>query len=216
MKYNNILYLILIIIFIIYYKYPKFNQKIHYKYEDIEDKLNTGDIILFSCNTIISKCIKSFSQSIFTHCGIVIKLYNKLFLLECDIDDEYDYITSSYKKGVRLVSLKKKINDFANDIFAFRKLTGNKINKNKLINIIKKTYYYKFEFNILCLLLNYYGINFLKKDNTMMCSEYISYIYYKTGIIKYNNFSKCLPKFFCKNNITTSKFNFDKITFFKK
>ena len=215
MEYKNILYLIFIISFIFYNRNPKFNKKISLKYNDIKNNLDTGDIILFSCNATFSNFIKKISNSIFTHCGIIIKLYNKLFILECDFDDEYDYITSSYKKGVHLVNLEKKINMFGN-LFCYRKLKGNKLEKKKLTNIIKKTYFYQFELNIIKLILNYIGLNLFKSKNKMMCSEYISYVYYKIGVLKKINFSKCLPKFFCNNNITLNNFYFDKLIFFKK
>ena len=98
MKYIIIIIIILLIIFR-YYKLKFENTKkiIKNKYKNIKNKFNTGDLILFSYNTNISDIIKVISNSLFTHIGLVIKINNELYLLECDTESYYDYVTKKIK-----------------------------------------------------------------------------------------------------------------------
>lgn len=201
------MYLLIIIIIFIIFRIPSINEKsIKYRYKNLRNKLKTGDIILFSHNSLLGNLIKGISNTIYSHCAVVIKINKKLFLLQCDTDDEYDYLSKKFKNGVQLVSLDKIIRNNKKVIFSYLELKG-KVNKKKIINFIKKTYNYEFELNPINVILNFLGFKASKK-NKKMCSEYLSYFLCKVGILKKNIHSKILPGYFANKNITNLNYNY--------
>ena len=91
-------------------------------------------------------------------------------------------------------------------------MNGHKVDKKKLVNLIKNTYHFDFEFNYFNLILNFFG---LKVSNKIMCSEYISFILSNLNIINNNNHHSCLPCYFEKKIKTNNNYYYNEIEYFK-
>jgi hypothetical protein len=70
------------------------------KYTELRSQMQTGDLILFSGNTFVSKCIEFFTNSKISHVGLIIKLSDILYC--------YEVIGS----GVRLIDLNYRIKTY--------------------------------------------------------------------------------------------------------
>ena len=213
------LLIVLVLIFILFLKQNDENIKI--KYNDIKNDLNTGDILFFSGNDNTSNLIKKFINSNLSHCGIIIKKKNTLYLLECDIEYYYDFLSKKMKNGVRLVNLDQRIKDYNGNIFAYRKLINSQnLNYKKLDFLLKKTNKINFDKNIIRWIFSYLKLkniyNILKNDNFMLCSQYIAYIYKKLGILHKNeDIYKYMPNYFVNKVKTINNFNFNDLIYFK-
>ena len=84
-------------------------------YKDIRDNLKTGDIVLFSGNSLISNGIKLVTNSIWSHVGMVLKIpeYNMVFVWESTtITKLADAIDGKVKNGVQLILLSDRVNTY--------------------------------------------------------------------------------------------------------
>lgn len=216
--------MIILIIFMVYKIYiegcPKLNyNNIKKSYNNIKKDLDTGDLVLFCSSDYIGKVIRKFSNYYFSHCGIIIRHNNQLYVLECDMDSNYDFITQKEDKyGVHLVSLDDKLKDYTGNIFGYCKLEKNNINELKLNNIINECQNIEFNNNVFAWyssrLKNNNISNFLKNKNRMFCSEFVAYVYQKLGILKQNN----LPNMYTIEDLQSNKYNnimFSKLILFK-
>ena len=114
----------------------------------IIDTLNTGDIILFSGDTIISDIVKFATNSKWSHVGIVVKdpdfLINKpgtingIYLLESDSPSQKDLDSGKYKIGVQISDLKEKIASYDGEVWIRR--LNTKLEKEKIHSVIKIVY----------------------------------------------------------------------------
>lgn len=225
---RNYILSVIIIIFIYYYILDSCPQiylnTLTKNYNDIKTELDTGDLILLSSDDDVSKIIKKGSNSVFSHCGIVIRINNELLILECDITKQYDYLTGKqYNEGVHLLNLDQKIDYYYGKYGAYRKLKHN--NKNPdikletLLDIIKSTLDIKFNYNLLIWFMIYIRMPYLNLINThhkMICSQYIVYIYQQLNILSKDIPEYyCLPKHLSKNINTINNYKFDNPKYFK-
>lgn len=216
--------MVILITFMVYKIYiescPKLNYyNINQTYNDIKNNLDTGDLILFCSSDYIGKVIRKISNYYFSHCGIIIRYSNELFVLECDMDNKYDIISNNeHKYGVHLISLNDKLRDYTGNIFGYCKLEKDNINISKLNNIINEYKNIDFNNNIFAWYsskLKYNNISkFLKNNNKMFCSEFVAHVYQKMGIFKEIND----PNMYTIQDLTSNKYNnnmFSKLTLFK-
>lgn len=121
--------LIILIIFILYVVFFVRKADIYrndplYHYQDVKEKMKTGDIILFSCkkNNSIYRKIGYYVRTEligceYGHVGIIVKHNNKLYVLEC-VSDEHcadiygKYLNDSGEGGIRLINLETLLEQY--------------------------------------------------------------------------------------------------------
>jgi hypothetical protein len=191
----------------------------------IYDTLLTGDIVLFSgANSIISNIVQITTSSIWTHVGIVIKdpdfliksegKKKGLYLLNSDGNYELDIESNTYRYGVQLVDLKKKVDNYDGLITVRHLLKVNEkhdMKENERRNIMfKSAYQTVFEksydyipINLLVTYLHNHGYLFAdnwincRHTDYLFCSALVAYLYTITGILeKDTKWSMCMPNFF--------------------
>lgn len=202
------------------------------------NSLKTGDLILFNGKkSIISSLIEWYTNSKYSHIGIVLKnpvVYDNnyeikrlkgLYLLESGAESVPDCVDNVLKYGVQIISLEKKIKNYSGNVY-FRKLNTNIdcINSNifKIYNEIKNKPY-DLSFNDLLRtnninifnkpklyeysLLNWFAFDYHKRD-TFYCSSLVAYVYVRLGLLdKSIEWSICNPKFFSSENIDLTLLN---------
>jgi hypothetical protein len=229
MNINSIIYICLIAILLFYIltiysastcPTVEFN-KINKRYTDIKDNLDTGDLVFFCSDDYYSKCIRKFGNCVFSHVGLIIKLNDIVFILECDLDGSYDFLSKKENKhGVHLVQLDEKIYNYDGYMFGYKKLINGKINKNELDKLIKLTNNISFDTSHLNLLGTVFKNNLysrmLNTNNKMFCSQYLAFIYKKLGIIE-DKMLDCQFSIndFLKDFDTINNYKYDKIQYFK-
>ena len=193
---------------------------------DILNNLNTGDLILFQGkHSLISSLINIFTNSRWTHIGIVLKdpefidkQLNGLYLWESGKEDFPDSEDNKYKYGTQIVDLKEKI-DIYDGIVVARRLKCNRDKFDTKLKIIHNTVHNKpyddniFDFimtklgikqldqgNFKYRLLNWLGYNPRKVDK-MYCSSLVAYIYTELGLIDANTrWTDIFPVYFSSEN----------------
>ena len=203
----------LLILYILAEACPKLPSNIKLNYNNIKGNLETGDLILFSCNDFISKGIKYTISSKYSHVGIVIKGKNdNLYILECDMTGSYDYLShKDYKPGSHLIDLKTKIEEYDGTKFGFRKLKNNKstISRSKLNKILKRSVLIGFQDNWITWMIahfkNKYLGNLFNDPDYMFCTQYVAYVYQQLGILSKKN-----PNYlFTPKDFEVTNLNFD-------
>jgi hypothetical protein len=196
LKYTTylIIFLILLIISRVFYFYNLLKLCKEIPIDECYNYLDTGDVLLFRWYTIGN--FEDFNiqiNSLFSHCGIVIKLNNKLYILENTRKEDYE---SWKRKGnVNLVDLEPRVKEYKGKVYI---LKNKKINCKQKENIIKNLNKYlsiKFNDNF-STLDNYFSCMFLnksvyKKRDEMICSEFVHEIFKDIGLISQYKYSKC-------------------------
>jgi len=228
LKKNTLDYIIGIIFFILFFyllinSCPKINHKITLTYDGIKNSLDTGDMVFFSSTDTIGKAIRYVLNSKYSHVGIIIKSNSgKIYILECDLTNLYDYLTKKNNKyGAHLLSFEEKMKSYAGNKFGVRKLIKkNEINKKLLEKILYFSIIIKFEDNSFKWFLAHLKIESLSKllnnDDKMFCTQYVAEIYKKLGIFKNNTKSHLItPGDLARDNFELNKnYKFDKMTYF--
>jgi hypothetical protein len=95
------------------------------KYSDIRDQLDCGDIVLFSGNSFVSRLIRRFTNSEWSHVGITMRIYDydMLMLFESTTLSNVKSMDGTYKKGVQVVPLSERIEAYDGKV-AVRKYLG--------------------------------------------------------------------------------------------
>ena len=140
------------------------------------DKMNSGDILLFSGqHSFISSIIKWWTNSYYSHVGIVLKnpyiyhndMYSELkgyYLLESGEEDIVDVEDHVKKYGVQIVPLREVIENYDGEIF-WRKLNIDSTTYNyetlnfmisKIYRYVKNKPYDLNIFDLLCSNINLY------------------------------------------------------------
>jgi len=93
---------------------------------DNQNKIRTGDVLLFSGSTTTAFLVKFFSSSNYNHMGVAIRLNKnkrvtrkrtgKLYVLEINAIERYDVLTDKYTKGFALTDYDELIKNY-NDIY---------------------------------------------------------------------------------------------------
>lgn len=181
---------------------------------------STGDIILFSGNEMRSKTVEYFTNSIWSHVGIVIKnpdfLINTkkkegIFLLESDGIELEDIDSGGKMFGVQIVDLQEVIKTY-NGMLAYRKLHWNVSNEyiHDILKVVYNTAYHKnYDWNIIDLLdpIIYKKFWILDKilcidhrrTNAFFCSALAAYVYTQLDLLKATTeWSLIYPSFFAE------------------
>ena len=93
-------------------------------YVDIRDDLKTGDLVLFSGKGGISRWIKRFTRSEWSHCGLIVKFEAEdvVALFESTtLSDLTDMVSGKKREGVQLVSFSDRLRNY-NGKVAVRRL----------------------------------------------------------------------------------------------
>lgn len=207
--------LILIILIILVYIFAVIKKSDPYRndpieqYDKIKPKLKTGDIILFSCkktNSLYKKAEyyirTNFVGSEYGHVGLIVRIDNELYLLECTTQN---HSGEKYSKslnnqgcgGVRLIPLDKMLKIYQRDnaaVFAV-KYISQEIPIETLSKNLEK--YVDFTFENKNLLLMHGVIDVCISHNLaiwlayrsgrdkMMCSHFMYQLLYDCGVVKY-------------------------------
>ena len=110
------------------------------KYSDIRHQLKTGDIVLFSSDDFISKMIKWFTRSDWSHVGLVlnVKLYDFVLIWESTtLSNVNDVETGRPTKGVQLVQMSERINKYDGRV-AVRRSRHFRPNANESLMDLRK------------------------------------------------------------------------------
>lgn len=180
---------LVLLIFVYYYSI----RSIHYEKMNIND-LKTGDLLLFRSKPVYIRFLYSFFQrfftnSLFTHVGMVYKENGIIYVIESHEINKY------HKSGVQVYPLKNRFKTYSGNIYV-RKLQKsiNNIQKEKLkimVNHFRKNDI-KFPYN---LVYNYVSRCILKRkgDNQLNCSELIGFLYNVLGIFNFKNLGCVTP-----------------------
>lgn len=178
--YTIIILLTIICIIIVYqYQLPNDDQFKRRNFSKIKKKLRTGDIIVISYDSYRGKLVKIFTGSSWTHCGMIYKDKDKLYVIEMA---RY----SSDERGLILKPLDDWIDWNIKYNIAIRKYTGiKKFPKRKLKHVLDQSAHFEEDFNVTSWLktiidLRYDGV---EKDY-FYCSEFITYAMQKIGVLK--------------------------------
>lgn len=91
-------------------------------YDRLRNKLDTGDIVLFAGKGAFSTGIKWFTDSVWSHVGMVVSLDWGVFLWESTtLSDQIDLDTQLANKGVQLIVLSDRILKYDGEV-AIRRL----------------------------------------------------------------------------------------------
>ena len=129
----------------------KYIQRKNIKTLDIQDEMKnmkTGDLLFFSGLSTIDDVIKRYTSSYISHVGMIILENNVLYLFEADNGQ-------GYKRGVRVIPLKEKLERYKGEKFYILRKIDVEISKDEILNEIKR--YIDMDLNV---------DNFLTKSNT--------------------------------------------------
>ena len=160
------------------------------------DELETGDIILFSGNYFLSYIVEYFTNSIYSHVGIVLKnpnlgdaRFKGIYLLESGFENTPDPENHRIKKGVQIINLEDKIKNYRGRIYV-RKLhcTRDKKFYEKIIEIHSTVHNIPYDLNPIDWIKGYYKLDIgnTQKENTYWCSALVSFVYVELGFLDKN------------------------------
>jgi len=160
------------------------------------DELETGDIILFSGNYFLSHIIEYFTNSIYSHSGIILKnpnlgdaKFKGIYLLESGFENTPDPENQRIKKGVQIINLEDKIKNYKGRIYV-RKLhcTRDKKFYEKIIEIHSTVHNIPYDLNPTDWIKGYYKLDIgnTQKENTYWCSALVSFVYVELGFLDKN------------------------------
>jgi len=129
-------------------------------YKDMRDNLKTGDIVLFSGNSLISSGIKIVTSSVWSHVGMILKIpqYDMVFVWESTtLTKLADAIDGKTKQGVQLVLLSDRVDTYDGimsvrhlskevsehsvfELMKFRQTVKNRPYEESKIELIKSAY----------------------------------------------------------------------------
>jgi len=159
------------------------------KYDDIRDKLNVGDIVLFSGNSGFSRIIRHFCRSDFSHVGIVWRIdqwdLNMLWesTTQGKIPDVFDL---TIKQGVQTVALSQKIARYDGEVTIRRlnkPLTDDMIRAmTDFRRVVKNRPYEENKWNLAKAVLDRSSDN--DEDlSSLFCSELVAETYQRMGLL---------------------------------
>lgn len=197
-KITILLSLLIIIFLLITYKIVylhKYINKLDIKYlSSVLNTLKSGDIILFSLKKLAFTNVLLAPYIYFTHCGIIIKKDNKLYITETNPKGELiPYLDSQIKKKIGctdIMPLYQRIKYYPGDCFLMRL---NKPLDVKREQILINTTYEKYPYPTIVQIIRNY---FTKKNTPRHCFQHVGFLLDKMGIT--NNISNYDSLFICK------------------
>lgn len=186
-------------------KYPTEN------YKNIFENIKNGDLVFFSGNTYSENVGKWFTDSIFTHVGILFTDENQdVYILDSDVGQKV-------KDGVRVQLLNDKIKRYKGSKVVGYRPINKEINYNILEEIFNKDKDLDFDCWMLDWILSPLGIGRLfKKDDRVFCSEYIHSVLKRCGVITNNTPSyEISPKYFLNCKKMDNGYSYGDIKYFR-
>jgi hypothetical protein len=173
------------------------------KYEFIRPYLQTGDLVFFSGNGILSNIIKLFTLSKWSHVAIIIKIEDcdLIAILEsttmCNVRS---LLTNKFEKGVQITPFSERLKKYNGEI-AIRKLDCAEIDRNSaIIKVRDKLIGKPYEKSIKELFLSLIGNRGKENLNSIFCSELVAESYQALGAINDEKPSnKYVPADFAKD-----------------
>jgi hypothetical protein len=148
----------------------KYNLIPKFKFQNLLKFGKTGDLIFLSGKTGGENLIRAYTDSIFSHIGVLIKDKDKLYLWETGIGQ-------GYIDAARIIPLKDKLTSNYKTVVGWKKINKS-INNTSLFSVIK--FYIKTPSDtIMCSWLN----ENLKIKKSLFCSELTALTLQKLGIL---------------------------------
>lgn len=165
--------------------------------EDFKKNCQTGDILLYNTQFWYSKIIEYFSDSIYSHIGIILRdpIYineklKGLYLLESSYEDIDDSYTGDRVWGVQIIPLDFVLEQYKSGSYGYlyhRKLNTNRNTDfyEKLTNCINNVEGDRYNLNPVDWCKALFNINSgdTHKKNTFWCSALVAYVYCNLGYL---------------------------------
>jgi hypothetical protein len=165
------------------------------------DNLDTGDILLFSGNSIFGRLLEFFGRSKYSHVGIVLKnpkflndsLEDGLYILESSYNNTPDSEDHMYKLGVQIHKLEEVLDEYNKGRVYVRKLkcVRDETFYNKLNDIHKEIHNKPYDINISDWIMAKYNLDkeinpnpLYKTTKDFWCSALVCFIFKELGFIK--------------------------------
>lgn len=156
-------------------------------------ELNTGDLLLFRGNYILSRLIEYFTGGNYSHIGIVLndptyiepKLIG-LYMLESGEEDFKDSEDDKYKFGVQITDLKECLKNYKGEVYCRKlKCERDEIFYKKLVDINKKIHDKPYDLDLFDWIKADLGIYIgnVQKTNKFWCSALVAFVYVKLGFL---------------------------------
>ena len=154
---------------------------------EVKNKIQTGDLILFSHRKMSGNVIKFWSSDYFTHSAVAIRHKGKLWFLEADINYTYDLANNEIKSGPHIVRADDSYFDYYDKGYILWCPLKKQLNNNKVLEICKK--YKESDFNSnpfvwYCAKRKWDYYKYIPKNNYYFCSELVADFYKEYGLIK--------------------------------
>ena len=181
-------------------------------YQKNRENIKTGDIVLFSGEGFVSAGIQKFTGSKWSHVGMVVKFDEWDFVQiweSTTLSDVKDLVSGKFTKGVQLVPLSMRIDNYEGDI-AVRHLA---VNRSGMIDVLSKL---RHEFNgtpyeeseIELIKSAYDGLlGANERDvSSLFCSELVAEAYMSMGLLSklHQPSNEYTPADFGENGIVDS------------
>lgn len=185
------------------------------KYDEIKDKLQTGDVILFEGEYRISKLIEAVTGCDYSHCGVVLRLegYDSPLLWEATtLSNLNDVITGDTLEGPKIVDLKARLEQYGKEVvpyvkpsFAWHSVVYDRPKDiaDTILDLHKKYHGNKEASDVQMtwdVFLGRYLNHEVKKDS-FFCSELVAITYMALGLISDKHpYNAYVPKDFTDKN----------------
>lgn len=178
------------------------------KYERLRDSLKTGDLIAFSGNHKFSKVIKWYTNSIYSHVGMVIRTNmgngfgDSVLIIESTTDTSFrDFLNRETIRGVQLNWLSKRASSYDGEVYWCPLINDlDTSSKNKMESWLRETHDKKTPYDDIQIWgagIDIFDIIFENKpdDNSLFCSELVAKALIIAGLLDSNvNPSELTPK----------------------
>jgi hypothetical protein len=163
-------------------------------YEDIRESLKTGDIVLFSGKSRISRGIKFFSRSRYSHVGMVIKSDDMDYVglwESTTLSNIKDIETNTKRKGVQFVALSERLNHYDGEV-VIRRLQDVEFSSKEIKELtqlrkeLKNRDYEDDELELIKSLYDGFGGLNNEDLSTLFCSELVAEAYQRLGLLPNN------------------------------
>jgi hypothetical protein len=175
--------------------YVAFNKVNKTSVLDVLKNANNGDLIFLSGDTFGEKTIRRYHSSLFSHCCLVVRdkdhknnNMDTAFILESDLGQ-------GYKNGPRILRLQDKLDRWKGLRWcAWKKFTGpERPSTEDILKIARKYLKYDMDLSMASWVFSNYPNSFLfkylKPEKSVFCSELVSEVLEKLGILKLEGIS---------------------------
>ena len=164
--------------------------------DEILGQLDTGDLVLFSGKTVVSRGIKWFTFSKWSHVGVVLNLpdWKRLLLWE-SLTEGYlpDVEHGEIRQGIQLVDLAERISQYGDGV-AVRRLALERSDQMRLavaqlLQELRGRPYEKSNMELIRAAVDVRGIKMTQNAedlSNIFCSELVAEVYQRMGLLPEN------------------------------